>query len=124
MSKRRILVVDDDPDIVETVEFFLSNSDYQVFVAKNGKEALAQTKTKRPDLVLLDMMMPEMNGLEACRKLKGNPNTNPIPIIMLTALGKKQDVVDAIDAGANAYIVKPFNLLDLLERIEKIINAD
>ena len=124
MSKRRILVVDDDPDIVETVEFFLSNSDYQVFVAKNGKEALAQTKTKRPDLVLLDMMMPEMNGLEACRKLKGNPNTNPIPIIMLTALEKKQDVVDAIDAGANAYIVKPFNLLDLLERIEKIINAD
>ena len=122
MSKRRILVVDDDPDIVETVEFFLNESDYQVFVAKNGKEALEQTKTKRPDLVLLDVMMPEMNGLEACRKLKGNPNTNPIPIIMLTALGKKQDVVDAIDAGANAYIVKPFNLQDLFERIETILN--
>ena len=122
VSKRRILVVDDDPDIVETVEFFFSSSDYQVFMAKNGKEALEQVETKKPDLVLLDMMMPEMDGLEACRRLKGNPKTNHLPIIMLTAQGKKQDVVNALKAGANDYVIKPFNLQDLFERIEKILN--
>ncbi len=123
MTKKRILIVDDDSDIVETAAFFLSSSGYQVFVAKNGKEALEQVKEKNPDLVLLDVMMPEMNGLEACRKLKNNPKTNSIPVVMLTAQGGKQDVDDAIDGGANGYVVKPFNLPDLVERIETILNA-
>ncbi len=122
MSTKRILVVDDEPDFVETVEFFLSGSDYQVFVAKNGKEALEKVKTERPDLVLLDVMMPEMDGLEACKRLKNDPTTNSIPIIMLTAKGRKEDVVDAIAAGANSYIVKPFNLSELVERIEKVLS--
>ena len=122
MSKERILIVDDDPDIVETVAFFLSNSGYQVLAAKDGKEALELVENK-PDLVFLDIMMPEMNGLEACRKLKNNPKTNSIPVVMLTAQGGKQDVDDAIDGGANGYVVKPFNLPDLVERIETILNA-
>ena len=124
MAKKRILLVDDEPDFVETVEFFLSGSDYQVFVAKNGKKALEQVKMNKPDLVLLDVMMPEMDGLEACKRLKNDPTTNSIPIIMLTAKGRKEDVVDAIAAGANSYIVKPFNLSDLLERIEKTLNPN
>jgi len=123
MSEKRILIVDDDPDIVETVAFFLSGSDYQVFIAKNGKEALEQVKEEKPDLVLLDVMMPEMNGLEVCRKLKNNPETNSIPVVMLTAQGSKKDVDDAIDGGANGYVVKPFNLPGLVERIETILNA-
>ncbi len=122
MSTKRILLVDDEPDFVETVEFFLSGSEYQVFVAKNGKEALEKVKTERPDLVLLDVMMPEMDGLETCKRLKNDPATNSIPIIMLTAKGRKEDVVDAIAAGSNSYIVKPFNLSDLIERIEKIFS--
>ncbi len=122
MSTKRILVVDDEPDFVETVEFFLSGSDYQVFVAKNGKEALEMVKTERPDLVVLDVMMPEMDGMEACERLKKDPTTNSIPIIMLTAKGRKEDVVDAIAAGANSYIVKPFNLSELVERIEKVLS--
>ncbi len=122
MSTKRILLVDDEPDFVETVEFFLSGSDYQVFVAKNGKEALEMVKTERPDLVVLDVMMPEMDGLEACKRLKNDPTTNSIPIIMLTAKGRKEDVVDALAAGANSYIVKPFNLSELVERIEKALS--
>jgi DNA-binding response OmpR family regulator len=122
MSKKRILLVDDEPDFVETVEFFLSGSDYQVFVAKNGKQALEQVKMNKPDLVLLDVMMPEMDGLEACKRLKKDSTTNSIPIIMLTAKGRKEDVVDAIAAGADSYVVKPFNLSDLVERIEEILD--
>ena len=122
MSKKRILLVDDEPDFVETVEFFLSGSDYQVFVAKNGKQALEQVKMNKPDLVLLDVMMPEMDGLEACKRLKKDSTTNSIPIIMLTAKGRKEDVVDAIAAGADSYVVKPFNLSDLIERIEKVLS--
>ena len=124
MSKKRILLVDDEPDFVETVEFFLSGSDYQVFVAKNGKQALEQVKMNKPDLVLLDVMMPEMDGLEACKRLKKDSTTNSIPIIMLTAKGRKEDVVDALAAGANSYIVKPFNLSDLVERIEETLNPN
>ena len=124
MSTKRILLVDDEPDFVETVEFFLSGSDYHVFVAKNGKEALEQVRSQKPDLVLLDAMMPEMDGLEACKRLKNDPTTKPIPIIMLTAKGRKEDVVDAMAAGADSYVVKPFNLSDLVERIEEILNPD
>ncbi len=123
MARKRILLVDDEPDFVETVEFFLSGSDYQVFVAKNGKEALEQVNKKKPDLILLDFMMPEMDGLEACRRLKNDPETNSIPIIMLTAKGRKEDVVDALAAGVNSYMVKPFKLPDLVKRIEQILSA-
>jgi len=119
----KILLVDDEPDFVETVEFFLSGSGYQVFVAKNGKEALQQAERENPDLILMDVMMPEMDGLEACRGLKEDPTTNSIPIIMLTAKGRKEDAIDALAAGADSYVVKPFNLPDLVERIEKILNA-
>jgi len=123
MTKKTILLVDDEPDFVETVEFFLSGSDYQVLVAKNGKNALEQVKNQKPDLILLDVMMPEMDGLEACKRLKKDPATNSIPIIMLTAKGRKEDVVEAIAAGADSYVVKPFNLTDLVERIEGILGG-
>ncbi len=122
MSKKGILLVDDDPDIIETVEFFLNTSDYRVFIAKNGREALEQVSAEKPDLVLLDIKMPVMDGLEVCKRLKNDPTTKPIPVIMLTAGGNMDDVVDALSAGANDYIVKPFNLPDLVERIEKVLN--
>jgi len=123
MSKKRILLVDDEPDFVETVEFFLSGSDYEVRVAKTGKEALEQVEMQKPDLVLLDNMMPEMDGLEACKRVKNNPGAKSVPIIMSTGKGKREDVVDALAAGADGYVVKPFNLSDLVEEIEKILGA-
>jgi len=118
----KILVVDDEPDFVETVEFFLIGSGYQVFVAKNGKEALKQAEREEPDLILMDIMMPEMDGLEACRRLKKHSSLKSVPIIMSTAKGQAQDVKDALAAGAHSYLVKPFNLPDLVERIEKMLS--
>ena len=91
MSTKRILLVDDEPDFVETVEFFLSGSDYQVFVAKNGKEALEMVKTERPDLVVLDIMMPLMDGRDICKKLRNDPEKKKVKIIMLTAKDEQYD---------------------------------
>ena len=121
MPSKRILLVDDDPDLVETVEFFLTGNNYEVFVATNGKEALERAGTRKLDLVLLDVRMPEMNGLEVCKKLKSNTLTASIPIIMVTADGAGDDVAYALSAGANDYVVKPFNLDDLVERIEMVL---
>ena len=118
----KILLVDDEPDFVETVEFFLSGSNYQVFVAKNGKEALEQAEREKPDLILMDVMMPEMDGLEACRHFKNHSSLKSVPIIMLTAKGQVQDVKDAFAAGADSYVVKPFNLPDLVKRIETMLS--
>ncbi len=118
----KILLVDDEPDFVATVEFFLIGSGYQVFVAKNGKEAIEQAETEKPDLILMDVMMPEMDGLETCRHLKMDSSLKSIPIIMLTAKGQVQDVKDAFAVGADSYVVKPFNLPDLEERIEKMLS--
>ena len=117
MSK--VLLVDDESDFTETVEFFLEGSGFEVIIATNGKQALEEVRKERPDIILMDNMMPEMDGLEACRLIKADTSLNHIPIIMLTAKGQKRDVKDAIEAGANSYIVKPFNLPDLVERIKK-----
>ncbi len=123
MSRRRILVVDDDPDIVEMVQFFLSGSNFQVFVAQNGKEALEQVEMNRPDLVLLDIRMPQMDGLEVCERLRNGVMTKSTPIIMVTAEGRRQDVADALAAGADGYVIKPFNLKKLVERIQNSLTV-
>ncbi|MFH0924228.1 MAG: response regulator [bacterium] len=115
----KVLLVDDEPDFIETVDFFLKGSGFEVIIASNGKEALEKVQKERPDIILMDNMMPEMDGLEACRLIKADSSLKSIPIIMLTAKGQKQDVKDALEAGANNYIVKPFNLPELVERIKK-----
>ena len=122
MSKKRILIVDDDPDIVATVEFILIGDGYQVFSAKNGEEALKQATREKPDLIIMDIMMPEMDGLDACRHFKMNSSLKSIPIIMLTAKGQVQDVKNALAVGADSYMIKPFDLKDLAERIEKMLS--
>ncbi len=121
MPRKRILLVDDDPDLVETVEFFLTANDYDVIVATNGKDGLEQAEARKMDLVLLDVTMPGMDGLEVCKRLKANAMTTSIPIIMVTAEGKGDDVAHALSAGAKDYVVKPFNLEDLVERIEVVL---
>jgi len=118
----KILLVDDEPDFVATVEFFLIGSGYQVFLAKNGKEALEQAEKEKPDLIVMDIMMPEMDGLEACQHFKTHSSLKSVPIIMLTAKGQMRDVKDALAVGADGYIIKPFNLTDLSERIEKMLS--
>jgi DNA-binding response OmpR family regulator len=114
MSDRaRVVVVDDDPRLLQIVAMYLSIEGYDVATARNGEEGLTEVSSKRPHLVILDVMMPGMDGLEACRRIRGNPETATVPIVMFSALSGDEDVERARSAGANCMISKPFNLVGL-----------
>src|SRR5665648_622828 len=113
-----ILVVDDEEPIQELLRFNLEKEGYLVSVAKDGQEALKQVETNQPDLLVLDLMLPGMDGLEVCRKLRSNPKFQQIPIIMLTAKGEEIDKVLGLELGADDYMTKPFSPRELLARIK------
>jgi two-component system, sensor histidine kinase and response regulator len=113
-----ILIADDLQDNLNIVKAVLGYKGYQVDTAKNGKQVLEQVERRLPDLLLLDIQMPEMNGIEACRQLKANPRFKDIPIIFLTAKADSYDVVDGFKTGAVDYITKPFNTMELLARVQ------
>ncbi len=112
-----ILVVDDDPDIARFVEVNLRSAGYDVAVAGDGEAALERARTLRPDLVLLDVMMPRMTGLEFCAALRSDPEMGAVPILMLTAKAQERDVDHGFAAGADDYILKPFSPRELLTRV-------
>lgn len=114
MSAGRILVVDDEPQIRRTMRATLTSAGYEIDDAKTGEEALLKVRDFRPDLVLLDMNMPGMGGLEACREIRADPN---VGIIMLTVRNTEGDKVEALDAGADDFVTKPFSMPELLARI-------
>ncbi len=114
MSSGRILVVDDEPQIRRIMRATLTSAGYEIDDAKTGEESLEKVRTFHPDLVLLDMNMPGMGGLEACRVIRADTN---VAIIMLTARNKESDKVEALDAGADDFITKPFGMPELLARI-------
>lgn len=116
-----ILVVDDDEDVAQTIELDLKNTGYQVEWADNGYEALLKARRRRPDLVLLDITMPEMDGIEVCRRLRGSPSTASVPILFLTASGGIESKVAGFDAGADDYLTKPFNLQELNLRVKALL---
>ena len=120
MSKGTILVVDDEPDILELVKYNLTKEGYQVVGVASGEEALTEARSNIPDLIILDLMLPGIDGLEVCKVLKGNQRTSHIPIIMLTAKGEDADVVTGLELGADDYIVKPFSPRVLLARIKAV----
>jgi two-component system, sensor histidine kinase and response regulator len=117
-SETVILIADDLQDNLNIVKAVLGYKGYQVDTAKNGKLVLEQVERRMPDLLLLDIQMPEMNGIEACRQLKANPRFKDIPIIFLTAKADSYDVVDGFKTGAVDYITKPFNTMELLARVQ------
>ena len=112
-----ILIVDDTPKNVQLLGSILSKEHYEIVIAENGKEALEIINDFIPDLILLDIMMPEMDGYEVCQILKGNPETEEIPIIFLTAKSSPEDVVKGFKLGAVDYVTKPFAKLELLSRV-------
>lgn len=114
---KRILVVEDERDIVELLRYNLAKNGYQVMVAGKGEEALRLVRQTPPDLVLLDLMLPGMDGLDVCRALKGDPQTAGIPVIMVTAKGEEPDVVAGLELGAHDYVCKPFSPRVLIARI-------
>ena len=121
MSKEQILVVDDEEDILELVRFNLSKEGYQVLCAATGEKAVEISRSELPDLIVLDLMLPGMDGLEATKFLKNNPETQNIPIVMLTAKGEESDVVTGLELGADDYVTKPFSPRILLARVKAVL---
>jgi two-component system cell cycle response regulator len=110
---RRVLVVDDDPRLLHIVAMYLGIEGYDVIIAPDGQAGLAEVAKQRPDLIILDIMMPGMDGIETCRRIRADPATAEIPVLMFSALSGDDDVERARLAGANHLITKPFNLVGL-----------
>lgn len=121
MQNKQIVVIEDEPDILEVLCYNLEREGFKVFESLNGAEGLALIEQKVPDLVLLDLMLPGMDGLEICRRLKANQRTQTIPIIMVTAKGEESDVVLGLGIGADDYIPKPFSPRELIARVKAAI---
>ncbi len=120
-KSKTILVVDDVPVNVHLLKTYLSTEGYNVITARDGEEAIDQVRNHHPDLVLLDVMMPKLNGYEVCRIIKNDRRTNFIPVIMVTALNEVEDKVKGMEAGADDFISKPFNKLELLVRVRSLL---
>ena len=118
---KKILVVDDEKDIVETLVFVLKQKGYECLVAYDGEEGLQMAKETEPDLIILDVMMPKINGYKICRLLKYDAKYKDIPIIMITARSQEDDKLIGEETGANEYITKPFEFQDVLEKVQKWI---
>ena len=113
----KILIVEDDPTTVQLIEFLLKKNGFEVLIAYDGLEALEISKKEKADLILMDVMMPKMDGIEAIEKLKKDETTRDIPIVILSALGQEMDVMRGLQAGALSYIVKPFSPKELLDEV-------
>jgi two-component system phosphate regulon response regulator PhoB len=120
MTKDPILIIEDDPDIVELLQYNLEKEGYPVRTAKDGESGLHAARRYKPGLILLDLMMPGMDGLEVCRHLKRDPGTSGIPLMMITAKGEESDVVAGLELGADDYISKPFSPREVLARIRAV----
>lgn len=120
-TRERILVIEDEPDIREVIEFNLRLEGYRVSGASDGEEGLERVRREFPDAILLDRMLPGIDGIEICRRLKADPDLRSIPVIMVTAKTEVDDVVDGLEAGADEYITKPFSPKELLARIKAVV---
>jgi two-component system, OmpR family, alkaline phosphatase synthesis response regulator PhoP len=121
MEKSRILVVDDEKDIRELLEYNLAREGYDVDCVATGEAALDAARSKKPDLVILDLMLPGIDGLEVCRTLKAAAATGSVPIVMLTAKGEEADVVTGLELGADDYVTKPFSPRVLMSRVKAVL---
>ncbi len=118
MDSKKILIVDDEVDLVETVRFPLEMEGYHVLVSYNGEDALNQARKENPDLILLDLMLPKLDGYKVCRLLKFDDRYKHIPILMLTAKTQEKDKALGMETGANEYITKPFEMDQLLKKVK------
>ncbi len=121
VSKVNILIVDDEEDVLELVRYNLNKEGYRIETATSGEEALAKARTIQPSLIILDLMLPGIDGLQVCKNLKSETKTQNIPVIMLTAKGEESDVVGGLELGADDYITKPFSPKVLIARVRRIL---
>jgi len=122
VNNNKILLVEDEPDIIRLVKFTLEQRNFEVVATSNGLAAIEIASTEKPDLILLDVMMPVINGYDTCVRLKKNEKTKDIPVIILSAKAQKKEVDRALRVGAADFIAKPFSPRELREKIEKILS--
>ena len=123
ITMKRILIIEDDRDIVELVRYNLTNEGFQVSAAHDGSTGLSTLKKTPPDLLLLDLMLPKLSGLEICREVRRDDSLNRLPILMLTARGEEADRVVGLEMGADDYVTKPFSPRELLARVKALSAA-
>lgn len=121
MAEEKILVVDDEENIVELIRFNLENNGYRVITAQNGSEALKIAKMEQPQLVLLDLMLPGMDGYDVCKEIRKDNNISNTPIIMITAKGEELDKILGLELGADDYLTKPFSIRELIARVKAVL---
>lgn len=121
MAREKVLVVEDERSLVEVLQYNLEKEGYEVIVASDGREGLRKAQTVLPDLILLDLMLPQMNGLDVCKELRASSRTARIPILMLTAKAEETDQIVGFAVGADDYVTKPFSVKVLLQRIKVLL---
>jgi DNA-binding response OmpR family regulator len=119
-GNKKVLIVEDEKDILQLVKLYLDKEGFKTYTAANGADALRQVRSEHPDLVILDLMLPEIDGLEVCKKLRLAPQTAMLPIIMLTAKSEESDTVVGLELGADDYVAKPFSLRVLIARVKAL----
>ena len=124
MNYGKILVVDDENHIVELISFNLETNGYEVISAFDGEEAIKKAQTENPALIILDLMLPKVDGIEVCRKIKGNDETSHISIIMLTAKSDETDKIIGLEIGADDYMTKPFSVKELMARVKAVLRRN
>jgi len=121
LKEKSIIVIEDDKDIRDLIAFNIKNAGFHSIEAKNGEKGIEKVRKKTPDLILLDLMLPGIQGLDVCRIIKSDKDTKNIPIIMVSALGQEEDIITGLETGADDYITKPFSIKILLARIEAVL---
>jgi DNA-binding response OmpR family regulator len=124
MTTKKILLVDDSITVLLVEKKILSNNGFELITARDGQEAVTMAEAERPDLILLDLVMPKMNGFEACVELRHMESTCSIPIIMVTTRGEEQNIVTGYESGCNDYITKPINNVELLAKIRNLLQLN
>lgn len=123
MEKKKILLVDDEKDLVEIIKIRLEHSGYEIVAAYDGQEALDKARNEKPDLIILDLMLPKINGYQVCSMLKLDRKYKDMPVIIFTARAQESDEKLALECGASAYITKPFDLQILLDKITELLKG-
>jgi DNA-binding response OmpR family regulator len=121
---QRILIVDDEPSIVISLQYLMQRAGYEVAVAADGEAALQAVAEQSPDLVILDVMLPKVNGFDVCRRLRADPRWSGVKILMLTAKGRDTDVSKGLEVGADAYVTKPFSTRELVAEVAELLRRE
>jgi DNA-binding response OmpR family regulator len=124
MSAKKVLIVEDEVDLVETIRFLLEREGYGVLVSGDGEDALHQARRESPDLIILDIMLPKLDGYKVCRELKSDERYKQIPILMLSAKAQQKDRIIGMEAGAEEYITKPFDLTAFIEKVKTYLRKE